>query len=348
MTDAGGGGAEPLDTWKMFEAAAALPEQLRVAAEVARGRSPRPKEPVRHVVVAGMGASGVAGDVLAAVAASTLPVPVVVVKSYTLPAFVGPATIVAAVSFSGDTEETLAAAGEALERGASLLAVTRGGRLAALAGQGDAPVVPVPGDIPAARAALGALAVPLFSALGELGLLPGATRQVQLAVEQLQRRRDQLVGPASAAVPLARRIGRTIPLVYGGDALGAVAAARWKTEVNENAKTPAFSAAYPELCHNEVAGFGQLGDVTRQLFTLVNLRHGYEHPQVARRVRLVGDVMEEVMAGILEVAAEGGGELAQLFDLVLMGDFVSLHLAAQEGLDPGPVPVQDELEARLV
>jgi glucose/mannose-6-phosphate isomerase len=225
--------------------------------------------------------------------------------------------------------------------------VTRGGRLAALAEQAGAPVVPVPADIPQPRAALGALSVPLFTTLEELGLLPDATRQVRLAAEQLARRRDQLVAPASPAERLARRIGRTIPLVYGGGALGAVAAQRWKTEVNENAKTPAFFASYPELCHNEVAGWGQLGDVTRQLLTLVNLRHGYEHPQVARRVRLVGEVVEEVMAGILEVAAEGQGELAQLFDLMLIGDFVSLHLAAQEGLDPGPVPVLEELKARL-
>lgn len=348
MTDGGVARAELLDTCGMFQAAAALPEQLLAAAEVARGKVSRPKEPVRHVVVAGMGASGVAGDVLSAVAGSTLPVPVVVAKSYTLPAFVGPATLVLAVSFSGDTEETVAAAGEALERGASLLAVTKGGRLAALAEQGDAPVVAVPGDIPQPRAALGALTIPLLSALEELGLLPGATRQVQLAVEQLRRRRDELVGPASPAEQLARRIGRTIPLVYGGDALGAVAAARWKTQVNENAKTPAFFGTYPEVCHNEVAGFGQLGDVTRQLLTLVNLRHGYEHPQVARSVGLVADVVEEVMAAILEVDAEGGGELAQLFDLVLMGDFVSLHLAGGEGLDPGPVPVLEEIRARLV
>ena len=347
MTDAPVAGADVLDTSGMFEAAAALPEQVLAAAEAARGVTPRPKEPLRHVVVTGMGGSGVAGDVLAAAAGSTLTVPVVVVKSYLLPAFVGPATLVLAVSYSGNTEETLAAAGQALERGAPLLAVTRGGRLAALAEQAGAPVVPVPADIPQPRAALGALSVPLFTTLEELGLLPDATRQVRLAAEQLARRRDQLVAPASPAERLARRIGRTIPLVYGGGALGAVAAQRWKTEVNENAKTPAFFASYPELCHNEVAGWGQLGDVTRQLLTLVNLRHGYEHPQVARRVRLVGEVVEEVMAGILEVAAEGQGELAQLFDLMLIGDFVSLHLAAQEGLDPGPVPVLEELKARL-
>ena len=344
-------GATLLDSTGMFEAAAALPEQVLAAADAAKGpakgMAKRPREPVRHVVVAGMGGSGVAGDVLAATVGRTLGVPVVVVKSYTLPAFVGPATVVAAVSFSGDTEETLDTATQALERGARLVAVTKGGRLAALAERAGATVVPVPGDIPQPRAALGALAVPLLVTLEELGLLPGATAQIHLAVEQLRRRRDQLVSPANPAAGLARRIGRTIPLVYGGDALGGVAAQRWKTQVNENAKTPAFFASYPELCHNEVAGWGQHGDVTRQLLTLVNLRHGYEHPQVARRVRLVEEVVEEVVASIIEVTAEGQGELAQLFDLVLIGDFVTLHLAANEGLDPGPVPVLEELKARL-
>ena len=142
-------------------------------------------------------------------------------------------------------------------------------------------------------------------------------------------------------------IGRTIPLVHGAQSLGAAAALRWKTQVNENAKAPAFSAVYPELCHNEIAGWGQNGDVTRQIMTLVNLRHDAEHPQVVRRFELVAEILREVVADILEVRAEGEGELAQLLDLILVGDFVSLHLAAREGIDPGPVPALDEIKQRL-
>ncbi len=149
------------------------------------------------------------------------------------------------------------------------------------------------------------------------------------------------------AEDLARRIGRTIPLVHGAEALGAAAAFRWKAQINENAKTPAFFAVYPELCHNEVAGWGQHGDITRQVITLVNLRHDAEHPQVARRFELVADVLREVMADILEVRAAGEGDLAQLFDLALIGDFVSLHLAAREEIDPGPIPVLDDIKRRL-
>jgi hypothetical protein len=110
---------------------------------------------------------------------------------------------------------------------------------------------------------------------------------------------------------------------------------------------PAFAAANPELCHNEVCGWGQHGDMTRQVFTLVELRHDEEHPQESRRFDLVRDIMAEVVHDVIEVRAEGDGPLAQLFDLTLVGDFVSLHMAAQEGLDPGPVPVLEDLKRAL-
>ncbi len=339
---------EDLDSLGMFAATAALPEQVAEAAGVARDLEGLPDhEYVEQVVVLGMGGSGIAGDLMVAVAGPFLPVPIVVVKSYDLPDFVGPGSLVFALSFSGTTEETVEAAGEAAAAGADVVAVTSGGELARLAGEWGAPVIAVPGGIPQPRAALGAMAIPPLIVLEEIGLFPGATRWVELAVDQLSRRRDALVSPGNVAEKVARGIGRTIPLIHGAQALGAAAALRWKTQVNENAKAPAFAGVYPELCHNEIAGWGQNGDVTRQIITLVNLRHDAEHPQVVRRFDLVADVLREVVADIIEVRAVGEGDLAQLLDLILVGDFVTLHLAAQEGIDPGPVPVLDEIKDRL-
>jgi glucose/mannose-6-phosphate isomerase len=345
---AGLGAGDVVDSLGMFAATAALPEQVATAATAARGLEGLPDhEYVEQVVVLGMGGSGIAGDLMVAVAGPFLPVPVVVVKSYDLPDFVGPGSLVFALSFSGDTEETVEAAGEAAGNGANVVTVTSGGELARLSEEWGAPAVTVPSDIPQPRAAIGALAIPPLIVLEEIGLFPGATQWVELAVAQLARRRDSLVAEGNLAEGLARSIGRTIPLVHGAEALGAAAALRWKTQVNENAKSPAFFAVYPELCHNEIAGWGQNGDVTRQVMTLVNLRHDAEHPQVVRRFELVAELLREVVADILEVRAEGEGDLAQLLDLILVGDFVSLHLAAQEGIDPGPVPVLTELKERL-
>ena len=337
-----------LDSLDMFEATAGLPEQVAAAVGASHGLDGLPDRAyVENVVVLGMGGSGIAGDVMVAVAGQFLPVPIVVVKSYDLPDFVGRGSLVFAISFSGNTEETVEAAGEAFDAGASLVAVTTGGELGSMAEEWGAPVVPVPTTIPQPRAALGAMAVPPLVVLEDIGLFPGASQWVALAVDQLARRRDQLVRPGSLAEDISSRIGRTIPLVHGAQALGAAATLRWKAQVNENAKSPAFAAVYPELCHNEIAGWGQHGDVTRQVMTLVNLRHDTEHPQVVRRFELVSEVLREVVADVVEVRAQGEGDLAQLLDLVLVGDFVSLYLAAQQGVDPGPVPVLDQLKRGL-
>jgi glucose/mannose-6-phosphate isomerase len=340
--------SERLDTLGMFDVAAALPEQVAEAVERAGSTGGLPERAgIRHVVVLGMGGSGIAGDVLAAVAGPFMPVPVVVSKNYVLPAFVGEGSLVFAMSFSGDTEETIEAASEAAVQGARMVAVCSGGELAKLARSWGAPVIGLPDDIAMPRAAIGALSVPPMVVLEEIGLFQGASQWIALAVEQLRRRRDQLVVDGNPAEALARRIGRTLPIMYGAGLLGSVAALRWKAQFNENAKVPAFHNAMPELCHNELAGWGQHGDLTRQVFTAVNLRHDNEHPQDMRRFEVVSEMLDEVVAGVEEVKAEGEGVLAQLFDLILFGDFVSLHHAAQEGVDPGPIPALDYIKSAL-
>ncbi len=126
-----------------------------------------------------------------------------------------------------------------------------------------------------------------------------------------------------------------------------MAATRWKNQVNENAKAPAFAHVLPEVCHNELCGWGQHGDVTRQVLTLIELRHGHETADIARRFTLMDEQMLEVVADICVVEAEGEGPLAQLFDLVLVGDVMSLHLAEDAGVDPGPIPSLELLKAGL-
>jgi glucose/mannose-6-phosphate isomerase len=341
-------GAQAIDSQGMLAATAALPEQVAAAARAASGLSGLPSvDEVNSVVVLGMGGSGIAGDIMASVAGPFMPVPVLVAKSYELPAFVGEGTLVFAVSFSGNTEETVEATTEAAVQGAKIVVISGGGELSRLGEAWSAPMVAVPDDIPQPRAAVGALAIPPLIILEQIGLFPGAGRWVDEAVRRLTERRDELAGKDTLVTELARRIGRTIPLIYGGGMLGAVAAQRWKTQMNENAKIPAFWNTQPELCHNEIAGWGQHGDLTRQAITIVALRHDFEHPQVMRRFELVFRMIDEVVAGIAQVEARGDGQLAQLLDLILVGDLTSLHLALNEGIDPGPAPALDEIKLAL-
>ena len=337
-----------LDSLDMHGVISRFAEQVRTAAEAVRNLDGLPEhDQIDSVVVLGMGGSGIAGDVLTAVGGPFVPVPMVVTKGYAPPSFVGPGTLCFAVSFSGDTEETVEAAEAAASAGARMVVVARGGALADAAPGWGAARVPLPDDIPMPRAGLGAMAVPLLLVLEQVGLFPGASGWVDAAARQLEARRDQLNLPDSKARSVARTIGRTIPLVLGGGPLGAVAAQRWQKEIQENAKAPAFASAIPEFCHNEICGWGQNGDMTRQVFTLVELRHDEEHPQETRRFDLIRDLMAEVVHEVVEVRAEGEGPLAQLFDLMLFGSYVSLHMAEQEGIDPGPIPVLDEIKRAL-
>jgi glucose/mannose-6-phosphate isomerase len=336
-----------LDSVGMFDLVADLPEQVAAAAALARDVDGLPAhDEVENVVVLGMGGSGAGGDVLAAVAAPFMPVPVTVVKGYEAPSFVGEGTLCFAISYSGSTEETLEAAQEAAVAGARMVCLSRGGPLAELAASWEAPHIELP-DIPMPRAGIGAVSIPPLVVLEQVGLFPGAGEYVADAVTQLRRRRDQLAKPDNAAAATARRIGRTIPIAYGGGDLGAVAARRFKTQCNENAKVPAFWNTHPELCHAEICGWGQHGDMTRQTMSVVEFRHDFEHPQVMRRFDITRDLTAEVVHGIERIAAEGEGALAQLLDLVLQGDLVSLHLAVELDVDPGPVPVLEDVKAAL-
>src|SRR3954454_10108758 len=147
------------------------------------------------------------------------------------------------------------------------------------------------------------MAIPPLVALERIGLFPGASEWINHAIDQLRRRRDAVVaaGDSSEPAEIARSIGRTIPLMHGGGAVGATAAQRWKTQINENANAPAFWSSQPELCHNEVQGWGQHGDITRQVMTLGQLRTDIEHPQVARRFDIVSVLLREIVSDILEV-----------------------------------------------
>lgn len=345
----------PVDTMGVVAALRGAPEQLAAAHEGAAavldaGRLPA-AERVDHIVCCGMGGSGVVGDVVAAVGAATLPVPVAVVKQHAAPGFVGPRSLVLAVSCSGDTAETVGMAKGAADAGAQLVTISAGGALEALGRERGVCHLPVTAAVPGSRFALGAMVAPAIVTLFKMGLLPEAHAGLVRAQEQLARRRDECVperdAPGNPARELARRIDRTIPLVYGRGDLGAVAALRWKQSVNENAKAPAFWNQYPELDHNEICGWGQHGDVTRQVFTLVELGHGMEDPHLAVRAAATRELVEETVVRILTVEAAGEGRLAQLLDLVHLGDWVSTYLALENDVDPGPIDAIGQLKAAL-
>jgi glucose/mannose-6-phosphate isomerase len=337
-----------LDTQDMLGMAAALPEQIDQAARSARNLEPLPdKERIENIVVIGAGGSGIAGDVLAATAAPFIPVPITVVKGYELPAFVGEGSLVFSLSYSGDTEETIEATTDAAVQGSKVVVVSSGGVLVDLAASWGAPIVRVPKTLSQARAALGALAIPPLAVLEDIGLFTGASQWIDQAVVQLKKRRDQLSKDNNIAHKLAKKLAGHAVVVSGGGGVGATAAQRWKAQINNNAKSVAFASAQPDVCHTEISGWVALSEWTKQKFGMVALRHDDEHPQISRRFDLAEKYAAPNLAFVENVRAQGDGDLAQLLDLVMIGDYVSLYLAQEEGIDPGPVPAVDDLKAAL-
>lgn len=335
---------DPIDSLGFREATLDLPEQLSAAFRSlsVTGELPAHDE-IANVLVLGTGAAGWVGDLLAAAAGPFMPVPLVVHKGFEPPSFVDASTLVVAISASGDSPEVMASAVTCIEAGCRLLAVTSGGRLGDLADATESPTIFLPRSTSATpvppRARVGALSIPVLKAFDALGLYPGGRDWIGAAIAQLKVRRDELAGPDSEAAALARKLSGTIPLVYGGGELGGVAAERWKAQLNLSAKTPAFAGELPEVVHGELSGWGQHGDITRQVLSLVLLRHDDEPPQVTLQFDQVRTWTEEVVTDIHEVRAGGEGALAQLLDLAFYGDVVAVELAELAGIDPGPTPV---------
>ncbi len=346
--DSPAGTDSPTDTLGMRDAMLGLPEQIEASIAAIDSVPGLPSSTtIDQVLILGMGDSGFGGDVAAACARPFAPLPIVVYGGYLPPSWVSSSTLVIAISESGTTEETLESLEAAVESGAPLVAITNGGELESLARRAGAPVLPVAQPGPMPRASLGSLATPIMLALDQIGLFPGARVWLDEAVTQLKVRREQLLSSNSPAKELADAIGLTMPVIYGGGAIGTTAARRWKVAFNHNVKTPAFWAPMPDLCHNELVGWTGDAVPTENLFTQIQLRHESEHPQTARRFEYVEEKTLDQMASVLSVEALGESSVAQLFDLVLMGDMTSLELAANRGIDPGPLSLVEDLKVWL-
>lgn len=337
--------ADPAD---MLGTVARLGSHVRHSYDVGRGAPRVPDlDGVTSVVFCGMGGSAVAGDVLKQAFRDRLPVPVDVNRSGLLPAFAGPHTLVVVSSYSGNTSETLSAYREAVERGCRVLAITSGGELERSCAERGLPIVPVPGG-GQPRAALGHLSFAMLGALETAGLLPRLASDVEATVASLERVAADL-GPdvptsANEAKQVAEWIGERVPVVWGADGIAAVAAMRWKTQLNENGKVPAWHAAMSELDHNEVVGWlAPYGE----RHAIVTLRHDDEDDEIAARFPLSVDIVRDAGVEVREVAVRGEPPLATLFALVAIGDFTSCFVGLRRGEDPTPVVVIEGLKAAL-
>jgi len=287
-----------------------------------------------NVVICGMGGSAIGGDFLRSIFEAVAEVPCFVCRDYHLPAFAGKHTLLIACSYSGNTEETLSALREGIGRGCSVVGVTSGGEVAEICRQHAFPHVVVPTGRPP-RMALGYLFIPLVVIAERLEYIPkqdfdGAFGELDRCVERWGVDHGLAT---NAAKNLAAYLFGRVPLIYGlGSWQGAVAS-RWKGQINENAKVMAFSHTFPELNHNEIMGWTLAERQNVAHWATVFLESGDESIRMQTRARVTREIIRD-KTETFTMTAFGETLLTQMLSLTLCGDFVSLYLAALNGVDP--------------
>ena len=323
-----------------------LPEQLRDAMWRAQSARLEPHDAPGGLVVAGMGGSAIGGALARAALGDRASRPIMLARGYALPAWTATDTTILCASYSGNTEEALAAYEAAGALGARRIAATTGGKLAGAARADGVPVIPLPGGFqPRAAVAY------LFVIALEVAWLCGAGERLHAEIDVAAASAERLAadwGPDAAEDSLAKELARglhgTVPQIAGAG-LTAPVAYRWKTQINENAKTPCFAGELPELDHNEIEGWR--GAAELGAFSAVFLDDADLHPRIRQRLELTRGLIASHAAATYRIESIGETPTERLVSLILLGDLVSLYLAVLRGIDPSPVALLERLKGEL-
>jgi len=337
---------ERVDASRQLDDILALPEQLRDALWRVEAARLEPHDAPGGLVIAGMGGSAIGGALARAALGDRASRPIVLARDYGLPPWTTPDATVLCASYSGNTEETLAAYEAAGALGARRIVATTGGKLAASARADGVPLIPLPGGFQPRVAVAYSLVVAL-----EVAGLCGVAPRLHLEIDVAAAHAEQLVaewGPDGGADSLSKELAQglhgTIPQI-AGSGLTAPIAYRWKTQINENAKMPCFSNELPELDHNEIVGWEGAGELGR--FSAVFLDDSDLHPRIQQRIELTRGLIAAQAAATYRVESRGEHRTERLVSLVLLGDLVSLYLAVLRDVDPTPVEVLERLKGEL-
>jgi glucose/mannose-6-phosphate isomerase len=337
---------EGVDREGMLGDVLAQPLQLGDALWRAQSAGIRPRDLPGGLVVCGMGGSAIGGDLALAALGDRATRPITVVRGYALESWIPPETLVLCASYSGETEETLACFEAAGAAGAQRAVLSTGGTLARLARDEGVPVIGVPAGMQP-RAAVMYMTIGALECAALCGAAPALHAEIDTATALLERLIEEW-GPGGADDSLSKRVAReldgTVPVVHGA-ATTVPVGRRWSTQINENAKSPAFWSELPEANHNQICGWGRGRELAP--FSGVFLGDPDQHPRVRRRMELMSAEVERTGAPAVQVDARGESRLERVLSLVLLGDIVSVYLAALSGVDPTPVAAIETFKASL-
>ena len=338
-----------IDMQGMLRHIRSLPTQIETAWSQVHDRKNLPTERPSSVAILGMGGSAIGGDIACSLAYGVSEIPMVVHRDYGIPRWVGSSSLVIAVSHSGNTEETLSGFEEAYRRGSTLFVIASGGKLIEMAEKYGVPYYRYESEAPP-RASIGFLLMPILAVLNSTGVYKVDEDLVSNTVDCLNRLKQSIDAEVATednkAKQLAVYLHGHIGLILASHPLTAIAR-RWKTQINENAKTACFFEVLPELCHNTIVGVdfpSRLSDVLRVLM----LRSAFSNERNRLREEIVGQLFEHSGIGCEQVKIEAPFHpLCEALQLVMLGDFVSYYLSLLNRVNPTTILNIDYLKLKL-
>ena len=300
-----------------------------------------------NIVLAGMGGSAIAGDLLKSILRDELKIPFTVHRNYGLPEYVGKDSLVICSSYSGNTEETLSAFQTALERGCSILCISTGGMLSEYAEKNNIPLIKIPsGMMP--REALGLSLTPLLITFGRLGFVRDYSTELSDTAGYLRNLIDEykFEAPKNIAFELAVKLTGKIVVIYAGPDWLDSAALRFKGQICENAKQLAFCNVFPEFNHNELVGWELSGSFSDKYVVLIIHDKG-DHPQIVKRMKAVSEILSKNNIEVIELFSRGDSLLTRILSIVQLADYTSYYLALKNRVDPTPIRLIDYLKEKI-
>lgn len=303
----------------------------------------RPGSDIRNVVIAGMGGSGIGANLVESLTFGRIPIPITVIKSYNIPQFVSPHTLFIACSYSGNTEETIAALNKALLKRAHVIVIASGGKILDIAREYNLFYIQIPGGSNSPRANLGYMMIALLYALYHTNLIGAAfIKETENAIEYLDRSEKAIQTEAEL---IAKKLKGKLPVIYCDQRLQAMAT-RFQQQLNENAKQLAHVNTFPEMNHNELVGWKFPENVISML-QVIYLYSDHDHERVEKRMEICRDIFEKKSNNIIDIVGEGASLLEQYYYLIHLTDWISYFLAKENGVDPDPVEMIDFVKSEL-
>jgi len=303
----------------------------------------RPGSDIRNVLMTGMGGSGIGANLVESLTFGRIPIPVTVCKGYNIPQFVSPHTLFIACSYSGDTEETLAAVNKAMLKRAHIICITSGGKMLELAKEYNLFYIQVPAGSPSPRAQIGYMMVSLLAALYHTNLIGAAfIKETENSIEYLDRGEKAIQAEAEL---IAKKLKGKLPIIYCDGRLHAMAV-RFQNQLNENSKQLAHVNTFPEMNHNEIVGW-RFPESILQQSQVIYLYSDHDHERVEKRMEICREIFEKRSTHIIDIVAEGASLLEQYYYLIHLTDWISYFVAKENQIDPDPVDaitfLKDEL-----